>query len=825
MIMSFPALNCSNELNDIISYMDSYLLDEFPTDKITIEYLLTSIINTKTCNASRILDYCLMSSNLDQLKEIYTSYLNKNKKYIPYKKKSENVVYDESLVSVLENAKIEQKLLGAKLLSSEHVLLAMLNSDCTKDTIQKVFKQLGIEYSFLFGRCAEQMSINKAKNSNKKEKNESTLPAQEIQVLQRIKSNIEKYTKNITSLAKDGKLDKIIGRKNELEKIIKIFARRNKNNVIIVGESGVGKTMLVNGLAQLIIEDKVPIHLRGKEIIKLDIIALISGTTLRGAFEERIKGLLDEIYKTKKYILFIDDMSTVLKGISKEKDTDMSSILPEILENKNVNVIGTISQKDYRNTIENNQAISRKIQKIVLEPTNFEETLEILNKSKKYYEDYHNVKFTEDAIVKCIKLSKRYITDRKLPDSAIDVLDICGAYTCFNNFKNDDKKALLDSLKELEKEKSKRMKNGDYDSIEYIIESENEINEKLNALSENEENIKPTEICGDFISNVISDLTNIPVSKLTVDEKEKMANMEATLKEHIIGQDEAINTICKVIKRNRIGLSDKNKSAGVIFAAGPSGSGKTALAKKIAEEIFGDEKALIRFDMSEYSEKSNVSKLLGSSAGYIGYENGGLLTEAIKNKQYCVLLLDEIEKAHQDVYNVFLQLFDEGRLTDSSGQIVNFKNVIVIMTSNIGIRHASEMGNGIGFVTNGESYKKSIIEKQLKQKFSPEFLNRIDKIVYFNTLTNDNLKDIVKLELKKLNKNINELGYSISWDDETVDHITKQAIKEKEYGARPIIRILQNEIEDKLTDLLIENEYEKHHIFNISTHEGIVKID
>lgn len=820
--MSISPVKYSNELNDVISYMKSYLLEEFPTDKITVEYMLTSIINFKTCNASRILDYCLMSSNLEQLNEIYTSYLEKNKKYIPYKKKNENIAYDSALTTVFENAVLEQKLLGAKVLSSEHILLAMLNSDCTKDTIQNVFKQLGIEYSFLFGRCAEQMSMNKIKNN--KQKNDSLIPSNETASSQKFKNNIEKYTTNITNLAKNGKLDKLIGRRNELDKIIKILARRDKNNVIIVGEGGVGKTMIVHGLAQLIASGNVPYHLLGKEILKLDVMALISGTTLRGAFEERIKGLLDELYKTNKYILFIDDMSSVLKGISKEKDSDMTSFLPEILDNKSLNVIGTVTQKEYRNSIEHNQSIARKIQKVIVEPASFEDTLSILNTNKIYYEEYHNVKFTDDAIVKCIKLSQRYITDRKLPDSAIDVLDTCGAYTCLINNKTNDTKQLISSLKVLEKEKKERLKNGDYESVEKISESENDIKEKLEDLSNSNKINEPFIIDADFISNVISDLTNIPVSKLSVDEKEKMANMELTLKEHIIGQDEAVETICKVIKRNRIGLGNKNKSGGVIFAAGPSGCGKTALAKKIAEEIFGDEKALIRFDMSEYSEKSNVSKLLGSSPGYIGYENGGLLTEAIKNKQYCVLLLDEIEKAHQDVYNIFLQLFDEGRLTDSNGQIVNFKNVIVIMTSNIGIRRASEMGNGIGFVTNAASYKSSIIEKQLKQKFSPEFLNRIDKIVYFNTLTDDNLRDIVKLELKKLNKNINELGYEISWDEETVSYISEYAIKEKEYGARPIIRAIQNEIEDKLTDLLIENDYEKHHIFNIKTHERTVQI-
>jgi ATP-dependent Clp protease ATP-binding subunit ClpC len=633
-----------------------------------------------------------------------------------------------------------------------------------------------------------------------------------------------KYTTNINELAREGKLDTLIGRKNELNQIIKVLARRKKNNVILVGNGGVGKTTIVNGLAQLIESGNVPTILEGKQIVSINIMALVSGTHFRGMFEERIKGLFDELKSNKKYILFIDDMQTVLKSSNKDKDTDISNMISDILTEGDVRVIGTISFKEYRNAIESNPAISNKLQRIIIEPSTVKESIDILNGSKKYYEDFHNVEYTEEAITKCVELSERYITDRSLPDSAFDVLDLAGAYTSLESKNTEEFNSLKKRLNEIEKEKDEILNNGEFEKIDAITIEENDIKKRISDLKRKQASKDKIKIDANRIAETVSEITSVPISKLSNNEKEKISHIDETLKKSVIGQDEAVESLCRVIKRNKVGLGDKTKTMANILMAGPSGSGKTLIAKKLAEEIFGDEKALVRIDMSEYSEKNSVAKLTGAAPGYIGYDNGGQLTEAIKHKQHCVLLLDEIEKADQEVYNIFLQLFDEGRLTDSSGQIVNFKNVIVLMTSNIGAKQAAEFGAGVGFVTDEVTNKKTIIEKQLRQKFTPEFLNRIDKIVYFNTLTDENLRDIVKLEINKFGKRLKEINYNINYDENVVSYIHEQAIKQKEYGARPIIRLIQNNLEDTITDLLLEHDYEPDYTFSVTCENNHIGI-
>lgn len=824
----------SNELKSILSYMVDVLSKEFPTDVFCVEYLITAILDNSKCHAYVMLDNCLMTQNLSELKKIYVNWLEENKKNnnIIINEKSNEIKFDAELDKILNNAEKEQKNLKSILIGSEHVLLSMLNpeNECIK--LQEIFKNVGIDYNFLINKCNEKSKKDSLSNGAKKiMKKPSMLPLKgdvNKQAISNSTEYISKYTINLNQLAREGKIDELVGRKKEIEKIIKIMARRKKNNVVLVGKGGCGKTAIINGIADMIVKNQVPSILKNKEIVMLDVMTLVSGTHFRGMFEERVNGLFNELKNTKNYILFIDDMQQILRSGSKEKDTDLSSWIGDILANGEVSVIGTTTFKDYRNTIEINTSISRKLQKVVIEPTTVQETIEIIERTKHYYEHFHNVKYSSDVVKKTVELAQRYVTDRSLPDSAIDIIDLSGAYTCLIDREPSEILILKKRLIEIEKERNEKLNCGDFEGVDASNIEENDIKKTIsdfNRRMEKDKSKYSIDITLDNVATSISDMTNIPVNKLTLNEKQKIATIENTLKETIVGQDEAIENICKIIKRNKIGLGDKTKTLGNVLMLGPSGCGKTLIAKKIAEEIFGSDKDLVRIDMSEYSEKHSVAKLTGAAPGYIGFENGGQLTEAIKNKQHCVLLLDEIEKADQEVYNLFLQLFDEGRLTDSSGQMVNFKNVIVLMTSNIGAKQANEMGKGLGFVNDESANKKSIIEKSLKQTFTPEFINRIDQIVYFNSLTNDNLKDIVVLEINKFTKRLNELNYNFTYTTEVVDYLHNLAIKQKEYGARPIIRLIQEKLEDQITDLMLNNEYDENYTFVASCDNERIRIE
>ena len=816
----------SNDLKKILSYMVDVLSKEFPTEVFSVEYLIVSILDNSKSHAYTLLDNCLMTSNLEELKNIYVNWLKLNRSDKNLVVKQDNVDFNEELDRILTNAEKERENLKSILVGSEHVLLSMLNPDNKCEKIQEVFKNMGITYNFIIDKCSESSNKEKTNNAPKKiMKKPSMLPLKSEINQQGISSSneyISKYTINLNQLAKEGKIDELVGRKKEIEKIIKIMARRKKNNVVLVGKGGCGKTAIVNGIADMIVKDEVPQILKNKEVVMLDVMTLVSGTHFRGMFEERVNGLFNELKNSKNHILFIDDIQQILRSGSKEKDTDLSSWIGDILANGEVSVIATTTFKDYRNTIEINTSISRKLQKVVIEPTSIQETIEIIEKTKHYYEDFHNVTYNSDVVKKTVELSQRYITDRSLPDSAIDVIDLSGAYTCLIDREPQQISKMRKRLIEINKERSERLNKGDFEFIDSLNKEENFLKKNISDFNREVEKDKTKysiNITLDNIATSISDMTNISINKLTLNEKEKIANIENVLKESVVGQDEAIEAVSRIIKRNKVGLGDKNKTLGNLLLLGPSGSGKTLIAKKLAEEIFGSDKALVRIDMSEYSEKNSVAKLTGAAPGYVGFENGGQLTEAIKNKQHCVLLLDEIEKADKEVYNLFLQLFDEGRLTDSAGQMVNFKNVIVLMTSNIGAKQASEMGKGLGFVTDESSNKKSIIEKSLKQTFTPEFINRIDQIVYFNSLSEDNLKEIVKLEINKFIKRLNELNYNLTYTEEVVEHLHSFAIKQKEYGARPIIRLIQDKIEDQITDLMLKNEYEENYTF-VATYEN-----
>ena len=817
----------NTEYKDILAYMLDVLGNEFPTSEFTPEYIMLAILDNPRCHANLVMDNILMTDTLDYLRNYYAQVIREEPKKPILNK---GVKFDKELSDIINRAGDEAEFLTSTKLGSEHILLSIINPANHFKVGEKLIS-FGLAYDSICSNCrdfveeeTEQKSpkVKKVDNSYISNNHQDTKIPLKSEINSKVfvqNGNtpfINKYTINLHEEIANGKYDKLIGREDILDNVIKVLSRRRKNNVILVGKPGTGKTSIGYRLAEMIDCGSVPYNLEGKQVVMLDVMAILSGTHLRGMFEERVDGLFKELKNNSNYILFIDDMQNIVRNTGKDKDGDLSDVISKILTGGDVRVVGTISFKDYRNGIENNSVLSTKLQKIVVEPSTKEETFEILKSNKRYYENFHHVKFDDECLLKAIKLANRYITNNNLPDSAIDVIDLTGASISLNNKQSTSMKALKEELNSFDGEKKKAMNSGNFEKLDEIAKKESKLLKKISDIKKKIDNDESTWIHAteDDIADTVSAITTIPVSKLSISNKTTILHIDEILKKDVIGQDEAINEIAKAIKRSRAGFSDNNKCTSLMMI-GTTGVGKTLIAKKLAENVFGDEKALIRFDMSEYQDKTSVNKLLGSSAGYVGYENGGLLTEAVKNKPYCVLLFDEIEKADESIYNVFLQLFDEGRLTDNNGTTVNFKNVIVIMTSNIGAKQASEMGNGVGFQSNAEENKKSIIEKSLKNKFNPEFLNRIDNIIHFNALTDDNIKVITRLELDKLRNRVKENGVNLTFGSDVIDYVFKKAIQEKEYGARPIMRIIQDNISDRVVDLVLESE-NKQNSFDIS---------
>ena len=816
----------NTEYKDILAYMLDILGNEFPTAEFTPEYIMLAILDNPRCHANLVMDNILMTDTLDYLRNYYAQVIREEPKKPILNK---DVKFDKELSDIINRAEDEAEFLNSTKLGSEHILLSIINPANHFKVGEKLIS-FGLAYDSICSNCRDFVEETEQKSPKVKKVDNSYISNNHQDAKIPLKSEINskvfvqngntpfinKYTINLHEEIANGKYDKLIGREDVLDNVIKVLSRRRKNNVILVGKPGTGKTSIGYRLAEMIDCGSVPDNLEGKQVVMLDVMALLSGTHLRGMFEERVDGLFKELKNNSNYILFIDDMQNIVRNTGKDKDGDLSDVISKILTEGNVRVVGTISFKDYRNGIENNSVLSTKLQKIIVEPSTKEETFKILKSNKSYYENFHHVKFDDECLLKAVKLAKRYITNNNLPDSAIDVIDLTGASISLNNKQSTSMKTLKEELNSFDGEKKKAMNSGNFEKLDEIAKKESQLLKKISDMKKKIDNDESTWIHAteDDIADTVSAITTIPVSKLSISNKTTILHIDEILKKDVIGQDEAINEIAKAIKRSRAGFSDNNKCTSLMMI-GTTGVGKTLIAKKLAENVFGDEKALIRFDMSEYQDKTSVNKLLGSSAGYVGYENGGLLTEAVKNKPYCVLLFDEIEKADESIYNVFLQLFDEGRLTDNNGTTVNFKNVIVIMTSNIGAKQASEMGNGVGFQSNVEENKKSIIEKSLKNKFNPEFLNRIDNIIHFNALTDDNIRAITRLELNKLSNRVKENGVNLKFGSDVIDYIFKKAIREKEYGARPIMRIIQDNISDKVVDLVLESE-NKQNSFDIS---------
>jgi len=624
---------------------------------------------------------------------------------------------------------------------------------------------------------------------------------------------LDNFGRDVSRLAEEGKLDPIIGRENEIERVSQILSRRKKNNPILIGEPGVGKTAIVEGLALRITQRKVSRTLFDKRIVMLDMAALVAGTKYRGQFEERMKAIMNELEKTRDVILFIDEIHTIVGAGGATGSLDASNIFKPALARGELQCIGASTLDEYRQHIEKDGALDRRFQKVIVDPPSSEEAVHILHNIKPKYEDFHHVAYSEEAIEACVKLSERYISDRFLPDKAIDILDEAGARTHLKNIHVPEHIEKFEkSIEEIKDQKNQAVKNQQYERAADLRDQESKLIRSLEDAKEKWEEESKTKrypVDEDNIAEVVAMMTGIPVKRVAQSESTKLVGMNKDLAGMVIGQDEAIDKITKAIQRNRVGLKDPSKPIGSFIFLGPTGVGKTELAKAIARYMFDSEDALIRIDMSEYMEKFSVSRLIGAPPGYVGYEEGGQLTERVRRKPYSVILLDEIEKAHPDVYNILLQVLDDGQLTDGMGRKVNFKNTLIIMTSNIGVRKLKDFGQGVGFATkarkeSSDTDSRSIIQNALKRTFSPEFLNRIDDVVIFNSLDQEDIFKIIDIILKDLYGRLDEMGYKLKLSAKAKEFVAEKGF-DPQFGARPLNRAIQKYIEDPLAEFILNN--------------------
>jgi ATP-dependent Clp protease ATP-binding subunit ClpC len=622
---------------------------------------------------------------------------------------------------------------------------------------------------------------------------------------------LDNFSRDLIKMAEEGKIDPVIGRDKEVKRIAQILSRKKKNNAVIVGEAGVGKSALVEKLALMIYKGDCPSNLLDKRIMSLDLTSLVAGTKYRGQFEERIKAIINELQEAPNVIIFIDELHTMVGAGNASGAMDAANILKPALARGELQCIGATTFDEFKKHIEKDAALVRRFQKIVLQEPTEEETLEILKNLTTSYQDFHKVSYEDGVLETIVKLSGRYITDRQFPDKAIDVLDELGSEKRVSSKIPEVIEKLKKEIDVIKEKKVQVVKNQNYEQAAKLRDEERKVttkleDEKLKWTEKQKDNKTPVSL--DDVYDIISDMTGVPITKLDTKETKKLLQLEETLTSKVIGQDEAVKTISKAIRRNRVGIKEANKPIGSFIFIGSTGVGKTYLAKSIAETLFGDPDKIIRVDMSEYMEKHNVSKLIGSPPGYVGYDEGGQLTEKIKNNPFSVVLFDEIEKAHKDVFNILLQILDEGHLTDSFGRKINFTNTIVIMTSNVGAKRVSDLGGGVGFKTSSSEeqqyeVRKTMIQKALKQQFNPEFLNRIDDIILFNALNDETLRKIIGIEMSKLNKRLLEKNYKINFDKTVINRIYELNSQE-EYGARPLKRIIQNLCEDFLSEEILK---------------------
>ena len=641
---------------------------------------------------------------------------------------------------------------------------------------------------------------------------------------------LDNFSRDLIKLAEQGKLDPVVGREREITRIAQILSRRKKNNPIIIGEPGCGKTAIVEGLAIKIFNGECPRNLMDKRIVSLDMTSIVAGTKYRGQFEERMKVIIEELQNAPNIIVFIDEIHTIVGAGNSSGSLDASNIFKPALARGEIQCVGATTLDEYRKNFEKDGALERRFQKVIVDAATKEETLEILKNVKDKYETFHKVSYTDEILSVCVDLAARYITDREFPDKAFDIIDEVGA-RCQVEIKMPD---IIEKLKQeasdIKIEKLEVVKKQNYEEAANLRDKEKRILNKLDIEKkkfEEELQVKKKEVSIELVYEVVSNMTKIPISKLNANETMLLSQLESSLSDKVIGQSEAVMKIAKSIRRNRLGIKDPNKPIGSFIFLGSTGVGKTYLAKQLAKQMFGSEENMIRVDMSEYQEKHSISRLIGAPPGYVGYDEGGQLTEQVKNKPYSVILFDEIEKANKDIFSTLLQVLDDGHLTDGMGRKINFKNCVIIMTSNVGVKKLQEFGAGVGFKTNSSSYveeeqKREVLKKELKKFFAPEFLNRIDEVIIFNSLVKEDVKKIVNLELSILSERLTGLKYNIKFDDSILDMISEVGFDEM-YGARPLKRAIQDKVEDFISEEVLKSNIQENTEYTLISENGDVK--
>ncbi|MBW8685191.1 ATP-dependent Clp protease ATP-binding subunit [Chitinophaga rhizophila] len=813
--------NFSPQVKEIISFSREEAL-RLGNDFIGTEHLLLGIIREGEGTAVKILQ--ALNVDLYELrKEVELAVKDKTGKNIaninslPLTRQAEKVIR----VTVLE-----AKALKSPTVETEHLMLSILKNK--ENVCTQILQQFDVDYDTFknelgFVKSADPKAEFDDPGEEEFEDERKSFASKAKQTNTKSKTPVlDNFGRDITKLAESGSLDPIVGREQEIERVSQILSRRKKNNPILIGEPGVGKTAIVEGLALRIVQRKVSRVLFDKRVVSLDLAALVAGTKYRGQFEERMKAIMNELEKNRDVILFIDEIHTIVGAGGASGSLDASNIFKPALARGELQCIGASTLDEYRMYIEKDGALDRRFQKVMVDPPTVDETIQILNNIKPRYEEYHNVAYSDDAIEACVKLSDRYMTDRLLPDKAIDVLDEVGARVHLKNINVPQN--ILDLEKQIEdikQEKNKVVKSQRFEEAAALRDTEKKLGEDLERAKnvwEEEVKHKRYPIDEEAIAEVVSMMTGIPVKRMVQAETEKLRRMSEDLKGAVVGQDEAILKVTKAIQRNRVGLKDPKKPIGTFIFLGPTGVGKTELAKSLARYMFDSEDSLIRIDMSEYMEKFSVSRLIGAPPGYVGYEEGGQLTEKVRRKPYSVILLDEIEKAHPDIYNILLQVLDDGILTDGLGRKVDFKNTLIIMTSNIGVRQLKDFGAGVGFTTSAkasseEDNTKSVIEKALKRTFSPEFLNRIDDVIIFNSLSKEHIYTIIDITMQSVLKRLNNLGFSLELTEEAKGFLAEKGY-DQQFGARPLHRAIQKYLEDPLAE----------EILNMNIHNGDVLI-